>query len=152
PAGEVEVSGHVLDPAGKPFAGAKVCFRRLGPDFGDPPPPAQTDGEGRFRRCVRRPIDEAENEGPDRLRGAVLAVGKGHGPGLVFTTSTKQLANVTVRLVKDVPIEGRVLGLEGQPVAGVRVQVQEVFTQTRDAEDLKPWLEALRNKKEPSSP
>jgi RNA polymerase sigma factor (sigma-70 family) len=146
PSGEVQVSGRVLDPDGSPFAGAKVSFHRHRPGPGDTAA-VVTDSEGRFRFRIRRTIDEREDGGSGVLRGVVVGVANGHGPGLVFTSSAEQLANVTVRLLKDMPVEGRVLSLEGQPIAGVRLHVRDVFTQANNIENLTPWVDALRGKK-----
>jgi hypothetical protein len=54
---------------------------------------------------------------------------------------------MTVKLVKDdVPLEGRVVDLEGKPVGGVTVRILSFAA--NDGEDLKPWVEALQTKKE----
>jgi RNA polymerase sigma factor (sigma-70 family) len=152
---EVAVSGRALGPDGKPVAGAKIYFRRLwdGPGgvAASGPPQAITEGKGNFRFRIARKMYATENEEGNWLRGAVIGVGKGHGPGMVFVSRAEQLANVTVKLVKDVPIEGRVLSLEGKAIAGARVRVREVFTQAKDVEDLTPWVKALKSRKEADS-
>jgi hypothetical protein len=52
--------------------------------------------------------------------------------------------DVTLRLVKDdVPIRGRVLNLEGKPVAGVTVRIDDLVYFPNKG-DLTPWLEALK--------
>jgi RNA polymerase sigma factor (sigma-70 family) len=146
----LEVSGRVVDPDGKPFAGAKVFFARSMLNRRDEPPPAPptvtSDAEGRFRLLVSRSGyrtgDKYEKE--HWLQGAVVAVGKGYGPGFVRADSAEQLANVTVKLIKDVPIEGRVVDLQGKPIAGARVQVRSFAGD--DGPDLKPFVEALQKK------
>src|SRR5262249_16790639 len=48
----------------------------------------------------------------------------------------------TLKLVKDdVPIEGRVVDLEGKPIRGVTVRVMSVTPMVRD--DLEPWQDAV---------
>src|SRR5262249_15624642 len=143
-AGEVAVSGRVLDPDGRPFAGAKVSFLLAGASAGR----ATTDARGNFHFRIPRKRFETEDEKGSPPRWVVVGVCNGHGPGLFFASRAEQLANVTVRLVKDLPIEGRVVSLEGKPIAGARVRVREVFTQARDVEDLGLWVQALRSKKE----
>jgi RNA polymerase sigma factor (sigma-70 family) len=149
---EVAVSGRVLGADGRPFAGAKVFFRRLGGGPGglsaSGPAPAQAtaDARGAFRFRISRKAYTSENEEGDWLRGAVVGLGAGHGPGLAFVATAEQLADVTVKLVKDLPLEGRVVTLEGKAVPGARVRVREVFTQAKDGEDLRAWLRALRSK------
>jgi hypothetical protein len=146
----VEVSGRVVDPDGKPVAGAKVFFARSMFDLRDEPPPAPptvtSDAEGRFRLSVSRSGYKAHDkyEKEHWLRGAVVAVGKGHGPGFVRADNAEKLGNVIVKLVKDVPIEGRVVDLEGKPIAGARVQVRSFAGD--DGPDLKPFVESLQKK------
>jgi hypothetical protein len=109
----VTVRGRVLDPDGRPFAGAKVYFSR--PAFPGPAPAlATTDARGRFHFRISPNVSEKEQG----IRGAVIGVGTGHGPGIVLASRAEQLANVTVKLVKDLPIEGRVISLEGKPIPG----------------------------------
>jgi hypothetical protein len=142
----IEVSGRVVDPDGKPFAGAKVFFARYILALRAPPPPAVTsDAEGRFRLRVSRTGYQSEDEKAHWLRGAVVALAKGDGHGGVGADNAEKLANVTVKLVKEVPIAGRVVDLQGKPIAGVRVRVLSVSFRA-DGGDLKGFVEALRSK------
>jgi RNA polymerase sigma factor (sigma-70 family) len=132
-ADSVVVRGQVVDPDGKPFGGAKVLFvrySRLGKDAALPT--VISDSDGRFRLHVSRTGYE---DGTPRwgdfekrlwLRGAVVALGKGFGFGWVGDDNVEKLTDVTIKLVRDVPIEGRVLDLEGKPVSGVNVRLQSV--------------------------
>jgi RNA polymerase sigma factor (sigma-70 family) len=148
----IEMSGRVVDPAGKPVAGAKVFFARTVLAFHrDPPPPpprpaTTTDAQGRFRFRVRRTGYLYAEEKADWLQGGLVAVAQGYGPGWGYNDSVEKLAGVTIKLIKDVPIAGRVLNLEGKPVAGVSVRVRSYHL--RDG-DLKAWVEALKARKEP---
>ena len=47
----------------------------------------------------------------------------------------------------DVPITGRIVNLEGQPIAGVRLKVESVLIPKSD--DLTPWLDGVRNGEPP---
>src|SRR5262249_45028485 len=125
--GSVEVSGRVVDPDGKPVAGAKVFFVRYLLGLSNPPPLTVTsDAEGRFRLRVSRTGYQEDYQKTQWLRGAVIALGKDFAPGWVGGENVEKLANVTIKLRKDVPIEGRVVDLQGEPVAGVSVQVRSV--------------------------
>jgi hypothetical protein len=66
----------------------------------------------------------------------------------VYNDSAEKLVDVTIKLIKDVPIEGRVLDLEGKPVAGVSVRVRNYHPGSDG--DLKAWVDALQAKKEVS--
>jgi RNA polymerase sigma factor (sigma-70 family) len=126
----VEVSGRVLGPDGKPFAGAKVLIANWEAKWEDQKVLATTGDDGHFR--VRVPAAELE-------RSTLVVAAADHGPDRF------QLANgtdgITLRLVKDdVPVTGRLLDLEGRPVAGATVRA--VWA---DIVDLKPWLESPKN-------
>jgi RNA polymerase sigma factor (sigma-70 family) len=145
-----EVSGRVVDPDGKAVAGAKVFYARNALAFGrDPPPPTPTpttaDAQGRFRFRVSRTGYRFAEEKADWLKGGVVGVAEGYGPGWAYSDSAENLAGVTIKLIKDVPIEGRVLDLEGKPVAGVSVRVRSYYLGDGD---LKAWVEALQARKE----
>ncbi|HEX5271466.1 MAG TPA: sigma factor-like helix-turn-helix DNA-binding protein, partial [Gemmataceae bacterium] len=127
-AGDVTVSGRVLGPDGKPLAGARVFLAPWGVKKEDLKILATTDDDGRFRA----PVSAAAV----RTGAKLVAVAKGHGPDYSWLGEKTAANEFTLRLVKDdVPITGRVLDLEGRPIAGISVSVlfmQEV--------DLKPWL------------
>src|SRR5262249_10778730 len=125
----IEVSGRVVDPDGKPVAGAKVFFARSNlAHRRDPPPPpppsVTTDAKGRFHFRVSKTGYLYAVEKDDWLSGGVVAVAPGYAPGSVYNDSAEKLVDVTVKLTRDVPIQGRVFDLEGKPVAGVSVRVQ----------------------------
>jgi hypothetical protein len=140
------VSGLVLAPDGKPAPGAKVYLARntykskadLGynpkafaggpptymwpdtlPEKVDVPLRATTGPDGRFRFTARR---------AELGRGAVVvAQAPGCGPDWTELSLCNPAADITLRLAQDdVPINGRVLDLEGQPIAGVAVTVLRV--------------------------
>jgi protocatechuate 3,4-dioxygenase beta subunit len=149
--GAVTCGGRVLDPDGKPVAKAQVYFSRNG--LPQPPPGGEavapgvtTDAEGRFRFPVAR-TDGRRAEGPSGFRATLTAVAPGHGPAWAVATKPEMLKDVTLRLVRDdVPIRGRVRDLEGRPVRGVTVRVLRV--RAAEGEDLRPWLDLLRSRKE----
>jgi len=140
PVGVVEVRGRVLDPDGRPVAGATVRAQaRLpyGPSR-QAGPSATTGPEGRFALRGPRSAFEGAPDSP----GRVVASAPGFGLGLARVV-LRGGAEATVRLARDdVPIEGRVVDLEGRPVAGASVRVAEVWSPT--AADLSAWAEKVR--------
>lgn len=130
----VTVRGRVLDPDGKPLAGADVCLGwyrgyplEWWPWTVEPLRPARggkSGPDGRFcftltkkqlyatmRTVTANPWREIQ----------VVAASKGYGPAWRYVTA-KEPKELTLRLVRDsAPIRGRVVDLQGRPVAGVRV-------------------------------
>ncbi|HEV3343667.1 MAG TPA: sigma-70 family RNA polymerase sigma factor, partial [Pirellulales bacterium] len=124
PAVDERFSGRVLDADDKPVAGAKVYLLR--PAYGLPPdkaPPkiwAETDKDGGFSYTA------------PRTEGVLFVTAPGFGPG--WDTSFPRRAgeqetgrvldNLVVRLARDdVPVSGRLLDLQGEPVAGATIRV-----------------------------
>jgi RNA polymerase sigma factor (sigma-70 family) len=149
----VEVGGQVLDPDGKPVRGAKLLFLWWGAKL-----PhkvwATSNSEGRFRFAA--PQAQTANAGWEMPRSEVfiVAAAEGYGFAVARLNKPEAAANVTLRLVKDdVPIRGRVLDLEGRPVAGVRVRINDleplnqaqVYVPKKG--DLTDWLAALKTSK-----
>jgi hypothetical protein len=132
----VEMSGTVLGPDGKPFAGAQLyLWTSALKQHADMAVRATTGDDGRFRFAVA-PADLGR-------RPRVVATAKDCGPDWIDAGSAKG-GELTLRLVKDdVPIKGRVLDLEGQPVADVDVQVQYLEARSEGG-DLAPWIEVKR--------
>jgi RNA polymerase sigma factor (sigma-70 family) len=142
----VEVSGRVVAPDGKPFAGAKVYFAHYiqrDPPAG--PAAVSSDAEGRFRLRVSRTGYPEKFMKAVWMQGAVVAVGQGNTFGWAGADHADQLTNVTIRLSRDVPITGRVLDLQGKPIAGVSVQVRGVRVR-QDGGDLKDLVARLQKK------
>ncbi len=130
----VEIKGRVLDPEGKPLAGATVYFV---------PKDAKTKADLRLRAVT-------DKEGAFRLTAApadmqsgaqLLATAAGHGPDWAKVSKDGE---TTLRLAKDdVPIQGRVIDLEGQPIAGVTVEASLLGKPVQG--DLTPWLNNQTN-------
>jgi RNA polymerase sigma factor (sigma-70 family) len=135
--GAVVVKGRVLGPDGKPVAGAKLSVWTDATKKTKGAPVGATTGEdGRFRLAVAR---------ADLERNAqVVATAKGQGPDWVKLESSGAGGDIILRLARDdVPVDGRILDLEGRPVAGATVRVRRV-EQRADPGDLGPWVEAKR--------
>jgi RNA polymerase sigma factor (sigma-70 family) len=143
-AGEaVTFRGRVLDPEGKPLAGAEVtlwchlgywaAYRAWHPDTASPLRPkslATTGQDGRFTATFRK-SEVTENplnmwERPWR-HVQVVAAAKGYGPAWLSLDGKDNEAELTLLLAKDAAaVKGRVLDLEGRPVVGAGVRVARV--------------------------
>jgi RNA polymerase sigma factor (sigma-70 family) len=133
------VAGRVLDPQGKPVAGAEVTLwwhlgyegyyrmwhprtvKPLRPRFG-----AVSDAAGRFRFTFS---PSEIDDGPMNMwevwwkSTQVVAAAKGYGPGWVLAEDIRK-GELTIRLAEDnAPIHGRIIDLQGRPVAGAGVRI-----------------------------
>jgi protocatechuate 3,4-dioxygenase beta subunit len=113
------VSGHVVDPDGKPVAGASVFLRPAG---GKEPArgAVKTDTDGRFALPVSNVPLDASTTIAATADGfaAAWASFAGRPPG-----------DLTLTLAKDdLPIRGRVLDLQGKSIAGVKVRFVETVS------------------------
>src|SRR5207248_2600320 len=80
----------------------------------------------------------------------VVAAADGYGLGFPVFERGKRFSQteLTVRLAKDdAPITGRILDLQGKPVAGATVRVHEFFWPAK-GDDLTAWLADLKEKRE----
>jgi RNA polymerase sigma factor (sigma-70 family) len=127
----VEVRGQVLDPEGKPVAGAKLYLAGSTPQ-------ATSGPDGRFRLAVPRSAPNAGAAGKPPTR--VIAVAEGLGCDWVAVSPAGK--ELTLRLVPDVPVSGRIQDPDGRPVVGARVTVIDVAAPK--GEDLGAYLEAVR--------
>jgi RNA polymerase sigma factor (sigma-70 family) len=134
----IEVQGQVLDPEGKPVAGAKLYLAKPTPDGPDASRQATSGPDGRFRFAVAR--SELDQGRAEKSSPQVMAVAEGLGCDWAAAGSGDQ--DLRLHLVKDVPISGRVLDLEGKPGAGAKVRVLGVAAYP--GEDLTKMLEETR--------
>src|SRR5262249_37501722 len=109
----VEIQGRVLDPDGKPKAGAKLLLLSNDKKIVEL---GVTAADGRFSVLVPK-------EGKDRYL-TTQADGTGIDFFNISHSDPKKL--VEFRLVKDRAIRGRIVNTEGKPVAGVRVDVDNL--------------------------
>ncbi len=153
PDGEVGYAGRVLDPRGRLVAGARVYLDYLRismtPSITYPPAlrsRATSGPDGRFQFAV--PKSEFNARAVDPWRNAVVvATAEGFGPGVSDSDEPDFGRDLAVRLAPDdVPVAGRVLDLEGRPIAGVSVRVDNV--QAPSGGSLAPWVEAGRGDRE----
>src|SRR5262249_13413160 len=136
-----EVRGRVLDPDGQPVPGARLVFVYSPVEKGPEKVWATSSPDGRFRFTVGKSFQDPLLENPwDHT--FVVAVAEGYGFAWARVRPDRR-GGLTLRLVRDdLPIQGRVLDLEGQPVAGATVRLEpDLFVPTRG--DLADWLKAL---------
>jgi RNA polymerase sigma factor (sigma-70 family) len=128
----IEVRGRVFDPRGKPFAGARLYVayspRRYEPEaiahWPVYPVRATSGTDGRFRfRFTRSELDERYL---DASRPVVVAAADGLGLDWSEIGARATDADLALRLVKDLPLEGRILDADRRPVAGATVFVREL--------------------------
>jgi RNA polymerase sigma factor (sigma-70 family) len=136
-ADSVRAHGRVLGADGKPLAGAKLY---LGPtrSRGSIPVRATTGADGRFAFTFRKSeLDRTYADDPD---AHVLAMA--HDLGSAFATVKEAAGELTLRLVRDCPLNGRILDRDGRPLAGIKVTV--VGVGAYPGVDLKDVLEDMR--------
>jgi protocatechuate 3,4-dioxygenase beta subunit len=156
-------AGSVADSNEKPVADAEVRLEgwQTEPPLDQGPPAAITDAQGRFQ-FTRRKSDFREGDRHASFQYAKITVRKeSFGlailPAASFETTgglearfnererpyfsrAKDAAGGTIKLVADdVPIEGRVVGTEGQPVVGALVEVTGISEGEKGS--LETWLE-----------
>jgi RNA polymerase sigma factor (sigma-70 family) len=144
--GVLPVHGHVLDPDGKPVAGAEIyvhhyTFDVLASAGGSYPvyrssQVAVTDGDDRFHFD----LDKSASDFPYRdypvwHDATIAAVAPGYGPAWVTAGSLLKGGEATLQLVRDdVPIRGRVLDSQGRPVAGVTIRARALYELDKGAD------------------
>jgi RNA polymerase sigma factor (sigma-70 family) len=141
----IEVSGRVLDPDGKPVAGAKLFLpRRLKEQVGstdeiDITQRGTTDKQGRFSLKLLR------KETQTGRAVSLIAAADGFGLGWEELARNGKQREVTLRLVKDIPIRGRLVTTEGKPIPNAAVQVVGVMV-PKDFDDfLKAYQRGVRH-------
>ena len=135
---EIRLHGRVLDPDGKPVAGAKLYLGYAGPKDGTYSVRATSGEDGCFAFSLPKAASDESNS--DEARPQVLAVGARHGCD--WLTVSPGAEELTLRLVNDAPISGRILDPDGKPVAGAKLTVTGVSAPKGD--DLTGYLNAFR--------
>ena len=127
-----EINGRVLGPDGKPVAGACLFLRA-----NSIRKKMQTNKDGRFRFPVR-PADFGAQG-----KGELIATAEGLGLDWIDVNAKGESEDITLQLVADdAPILGRVLDLEGKPIADVTVEVCSV-SKRADGKDLTDFVGKL---------
>jgi RNA polymerase sigma factor (sigma-70 family) len=134
---EGEVKGTVLGPDDKPVPGAKLFLIRLRKSALTPQAIAAKDG------TFALPVD-------DMPGSYVLATAPGYGLGWA-RLDPRPTPGFIIRLTAEETITGKVINLEGQPVAGVTVSVVEAL-RSGAGSNLDEWLRLARDPKRPDRP
>jgi RNA polymerase sigma factor (sigma-70 family) len=148
--GTLPVRGRVLDPNGRPVAGAEI-FVRHNTEFGwsavDPAPKGEqgraavADSEGRFHFDLdKASSDWPYGDEPAWHKAQIAAVMPGFAVAWVEAGSLPKGDDTVLRLVRDdVPIRGRVVDPQGRPIAGATVRLCRIAT-VKDGVDLDAML------------
>lgn len=147
-----ELYGIVRGPDGQPFAGARLFVpyeNSRGDTYLDK---AISGADGRFRFTVTRgEFDDVSYDPLRNLNVVAWSSGLGIGWDRVVKVDGQPAPDheLTLRLVKDVPIEGRILTLEGKPLVGARIKIN--FIQSFRNGDLTGALQSIGNGIQPET-
>jgi protocatechuate 3,4-dioxygenase beta subunit len=142
------LSGRGQDPAGKAVRGAKLYVLDYSAVKAAPRVQAISDVDGRFRFRIPRQYVQLPPDYGNRWDHVFLcAMAKGHGPALCRLGKPESPGELTLHLAKDdMPIRGRVLDLQGKPVAGAAVRV--IGLRLPNKGDLTAFAAALKTSKD----
>jgi RNA polymerase sigma factor (sigma-70 family) len=136
----IEVSGSVFDPSGRPFSGARLYvgysgrsdmrYRRL--EKIAYPLRAISKANGRFHFAFSH--SELDARWLDDSRATVIAIADGYGPDWAEIPAVArppdpvkaEVAELNLKLVEDLPVNGCILDQSRKPVATAKVLVREV--------------------------
>jgi RNA polymerase sigma factor (sigma-70 family) len=138
----VIVRGRVVGADREPVPGAKLYLTLMHGYAREPFPAsvlATTGPDGGFQFTVPKAATGEH-------KTVVAAVAANHGVGWLEVPAGGGGDGLTIRLVKDVPITGQVVDLEGKPVPGATLRVLGISA--APGEDLGPWLAAPQRKKD----
>jgi RNA polymerase sigma factor (sigma-70 family) len=134
-------AGRVLGPDGKPLAGAKLFINGLTPGVIEYRARGTSGPDGTFRFRVRR--DEFGDKGvvppsrsPPERYVHIGASAEGCGAASVWAGQAEEREQLTLWLPAEEIVTGRVMDLEGRPVAGV--DVHAYIRGSRAAKDHRP--------------
>jgi RNA polymerase sigma factor (sigma-70 family) len=140
--------GRVLDPDGKPVPNAKLYLLYYTPKDVPVPVRATSDKEGRFRFAVAK-ADFDTSQSREPWQGAmVIALADKFGLAVRPMEIGKKWdpADQTLYLTKDdMPVSGRIVDLQGNPIPGVNVTVAGLHWPRKG--DLSPLLKELKERK-----
>jgi RNA polymerase sigma factor (sigma-70 family) len=119
---KVTVPGRVFGPDGKPVAGAKVYATYFSNEPLRNPVRATSGPDGRFSFAF--PKSEFKPQADVSFYLEVLAEAAGYGADWEVFRGTGE---VTLRLVKETTLRGRILDQDGRPVVGAHVHVHSIY-------------------------
>jgi RNA polymerase sigma factor (sigma-70 family) len=139
-----EFAGRVVDADGKPVPGVKIHVLYWTPKALPIPERATTDADGKFKFTIKAEDFERSYSATPWWGAHVTAKADGYAIGWAIQ---KKDAALTIRLTKDDPaMTGRLLDLEGKPLAGVEVRLNELLA-TRADKNLTGFVEDLKRRK-----
>jgi beta-lactamase regulating signal transducer with metallopeptidase domain/protocatechuate 3,4-dioxygenase beta subunit len=115
--------GRVVTPDGRPAAGARVAVCSVNVTSLDRAPPiatTQAQPDGMFEISY---LPAAAPPGFDLQKAAIIAQSPGFGLQWAHWPDIDAAEPFVLRLERDLPIRGRVVDLQGSPLAGIRVEV-----------------------------
>lgn len=142
---EIRVKGRVLDPTGKPVAGARITVSPP-PNWNDrlnikPAAQVTTGPDGRYVISYRKSdvapfVLGGGQPGGDRWRTTmIVASADGWGTAWNRWNRIDSAGDVVIQLVPDdAPIEGRILTPQGRPAFGVKIVVDAITAMMSDTE------------------
>jgi RNA polymerase sigma factor (sigma-70 family) len=125
--GDLAVNGRVVDPEGKPVAGARLHQGSAQKGV--------SDAQGQFQFSVK----------PSDFPMQIVAAADGFGLGSAQVAKPQAAGGLTLRLVKDLPIAGHIIDPEGRPVAGATIRL--FYLWATPEEDLTGWLNTVKKRK-----
>lgn len=134
-ADSVEFKGIVQSAAGMPVVGAKVFLLYYTVHRDPIPERATTDAEGKYRFTIKKSAFRTDYRPTPWNEAFIVAQAAGHGLGWSMDRSG------FVQLAEAGDLTGRILNLEGQPVAGVTVRI--VGMQKPTTGNLDAWTKEL---------
>jgi beta-lactamase regulating signal transducer with metallopeptidase domain len=154
----VFVEGIVLKPDGKPAIGATVRSSAnvplalkhfVGKGFQPKITETKTDQRGWFKIEVNKQpfgdVSRLDEKYQDAWkRSQISACMAGYGPNWIDYVEIANQESVTLNLVEDIPITGRIIDTEGRPVANVNISIEEYSYFASEKEDLSDWLEGIK--------
>ena len=146
----VEIKGRVVAPDGKPVAGAAVTtlyidIEALNMDTTVPWPRTTSDSDGRFSIRLPKPELDASVEGYLAMEPWLVASAPDYGVGWCGRGfgSDRPAEQVLTLVAEGPPIEGRIVDLEGRPVAGASVRAAGIWFDEKG--NLAGWIAKARN-------
>jgi RNA polymerase sigma factor (sigma-70 family) len=139
PSAPIQVRGRVLGPGGKPFAGARLYVGYAGHRLGAGTPFRQTayplratsGADGGFQFAFAEA--ELDARRLDDSRPAVVAVADGYGLDWAEIAQPGRGAALSLRLVEDLAVDGRILDQKRRPIVGATVFVRDVSSPSAEA-------------------
>jgi RNA polymerase sigma factor (sigma-70 family) len=139
----VTYAGRVLGPDGKPVADARVYYSFITREAERVPVRATTAADGRFSFTLTQkdvPLS-ADATQSDPLRTGQVVV-KAEGFTFAWAAAAKPGEDLSLQLAADdVPVEGRIVDLQGKPLAGLQVSALSAAAPMQG--DLSAFVKAL---------